>query len=445
LSSEGADVTGRPAEGLQTGRVRAGPLAAVLGAGFFGEFAYALLLIPLLQHYLVFGRHLSVGLPGFVLAAYGFARLLAQVPLGGLADAIDHRLAVGIGYLAVLGAGLALWAPLPVAGLLLAAAVFGFGHALADPLIPAALAAGVGVDERGRVLGMLNLAQVIGLVVGLGGGAFIASLTPAAVGFLLAASANGLTLLLLVGGASSLLARAMPSDDTKPSQSIWRALLAERVIDILAVLFLLALAANLLVPDLSLFSVQRLHVSLYVLAIYLIPASLAGVAALPLGGWLADRYGRLLPLIGGAGVGAMAFAALSYVRAPWQAGVAGVFCAAGLAVTMPASNAAIVDIADPEHRALLLSGMMAAQGSAEAVGPLLSGFLTQLGGAVLPVAGAAVSLWLVVPGSVLFASSPYKGKPGEVVPYTPLTRFISRANIRAHAWRDSRQQGGPTR
>ncbi|HVC29776.1 MAG TPA: MFS transporter, partial [Steroidobacteraceae bacterium] len=410
----------------------------MLGAGFFGEFAYALLLIPLLQHYLVFGRHLSVGLPGYVLAAYGFARLLAQVPLGGVADAIDHRLAVGIGYLTVLGAGLALWAPLPAAGLLAAAAVFGLGHALADPLIPAALAAGVSADERGRVLGLLNLAQVVGLVTGLAGGAFVAALAPAADGFLLVAAANALTLLLLIAGAASLLGRDTAKADDKPGASMWRGLLAERVIDILAVLFLLTLAANLLVPDLSLFAVQRLHSSLYVLTLYLIPASLAGVAALPAGGWLADRYGRPLPLIGGAAVGAIAIAALCYVRTPWEAGIAGVFGAAGLATTMPASNAALIDVADPEHRALLLSGMMAAQGSAEAVGPLLSGLLTQLGGAVLPFAGAAISLWLVVPGAVLFASAPHDGEPGEVVTYSPLTRFISRANIRAHAWRETR-------
>lgn len=418
-------------------------LGAVLAAGFLGEFAFALLMLPLLQHYLPVDRGLSIEVPGYILAAYGFSRLVTQVPLGAVADAIDRRLAVAAGYLAATLAGLAFWLPLPLVLLLAAAAVFGLGHALADPLVPAALAEGTTEDERGRILALLNLAQVAGLAAGLGGGAFVADLAPAAAGFLLVASANALTLLLLAVLAAPLLARRprlIPH--SRRAHARRRVLVNERVGFLLAALFALALAANLLTPDLNPFVVQRLHSSLHVMTLYLAPAALAGVAALPLGGWLADRVGRLPPLLGGAAGGALALAALTHLREPWQAAVAAVFAAGGLALTMPASNAALLDVADPDHRALLLSGMMAAQGLAEAAGPFLGGLLILAGGAAAPFAASAVALWLVVPCTVFYASSPQGGGPGAVVPYTPLTRFLSRANIRAHTWYVERQEHG---
>src|SRR5438105_1189500 len=143
-----------------------------------------MLLFPLLQHYLVFDRHLPAAFPGYVLAAYGVARLTLQMPLGGLADAMDRRLAVVLGYSAVLAGGLATWSPGPAIIVPAAAALFGAGHALADPLLPAAVAEGVEVYHRGRIMGAMNLMQVLGLVVGLAGGAFVTDLAPASTGFL---------------------------------------------------------------------------------------------------------------------------------------------------------------------------------------------------------------------------------------------------------------------
>lgn len=408
-------------------------LGAVLLAGLLGEFAFALLLLPLMQHYLVFDRHLSTGLPGYVLAAYGLARLVAQLPLGAVADAVDRRLAVAAGYLIVLACGLALWLPVPPAVLLATAAGFGLGHALADPLVPAAVAEAVDEHERGRAFGLLNLTQVAGLVGGLAGGAFLVDLAPAAAGFLVAAGCNAAVLVLLTVGGAPLLGRHQRSEAER-GRRMWRALADERVIDLLAVLFVLALAVNLITPDLSLYTVRHLHTSLHVVTLYLIPAAVVGVAMLPIGGWLTDRYGRVPALMAGAGVGALALASFGAVREPWQAGVAGAFGAIGIALTMPSSNALLLDIADPQHRALLLSGMMAVQGLAEAAGPFMSGLLTQAGGVVWPFIAAAIALWLAVPGAALFASESHHGQPAQIVPYTPLTRVVSRAHIRAHAW-----------
>jgi len=413
-------------------------VSGVVAAGFLGEFAYALLLLPLLQHYLPVTHGLSASWPGYLLAVYGLARLIGQVPLGALADAVDHRFAVAAGYATVLLAGLAFWPPVPVAILLAAAAAYGLGHALADPIAPAALAQGTERDNWGRALGFLSLAQVGGLAAGLGAGAFVADLAPPRAGFLLVAAANALALVLLTSVSSPLLKRSWNRAADAPAPRAQAAFLSSRRAYLLAAFLTLALAPNLLTPDLNLFAVTRLHSSLHVLAIVLIPAGLAGMLAMPLGGWLADRLGRLPPILGGAGLGSLALATLTHVREPWQAASAAIFVAAGLAVTMPASNAALLDEARPEQRALLLSGMMASQGLAQALGPFLGGVAIALGGATAPVAAGAVALWLSVPLAVLYASSPAEDRAAEVVAYTPLTRFLSRVNTRAHGWYLSR-------
>jgi MFS family permease len=405
-------------------------IGAVLAAGLLGEFAYALLLFPLLQRYLVFERGLGAGFPGYVLAAYGIARLVTQMPLGGAADQIGRRIAVALGYAAVTLGGLLCWAPAAPA-ILGGAALFGAGHALADPLLPAALAEGVPVQGRGRVIALLNLGQVAGLVAGLAGGAFLTDFAPTAAGFLTVAAANGVALALLALGALPLLRPVRPGRGGR-SGFAWHALTDERAIDLFVALFLIALAMNLVMPNISLYSVRRLHRELHQLVPYLAPAAVFGVAALPFGGWLSDRSGRLPPLLLGSVLGTIGFAQLALAHGPVQVAIGAAVGAAGLALTLPASNVALLDVAGPEHRALLLSGMMAVQGLGQAAGPLFGGLLTQLIGPALPFAAGAIALWLVMPFTVLFASTPHDGAPGELVTYTPLTRFISRRHLARH-------------
>jgi MFS family permease len=416
---------------------------SLLVAGFAGEFAFVLLFLPLLQTYLTQARHFGPAVAGYLLATYGFARLVLQLPLGGLADKLDQRFAFALGYLVVFLAALLLWAPVAPVVLLPAAALYGAGHALADPLIPAVLAGATPAGEHGRLLAYLSLAQVGGLIAGLGCGAFVAELAGSGIGFSLVAAANLLAAILLVLGVQVLRHEGTASArrPLAAGSHARAALLDERVLYLFGVFFVLALSLNLLTPDLTPFIDQRLHSSLHVMVTYLVPAALAGLAALPLGGLLADRYGRLPPLLAGAGISALALGVLAHTSVPWQAAGAAVFVAAGLALTLPSSSAALLDEAAPEHRGLLLGGMMAVQGLAEAAGPFFGGLMIAIGGAVVPMVVSAVSAWLAIPLGVLYASSPRAGRPGVVVGYTPFTRFLSRASLRAHAWhlqRDAR-------
>jgi MFS family permease len=253
---------------------------SVLFAGFLGEFAFILLFLPVLQTYLPHVRHFGPGVAGYLLAAYGFARLLTQIPLGGVADILDQRLTFGIGYVAITLTGLILWVPVAPVFLVLAAAAYGTGHALADPLIPAALTAASEPREHGRLLSYLSLAQVAGLVAGLASGAYLADFSGSGTGFILVAGANALTALLLVLAPGHLAhGKALPPRSSAARSDARTALLDERVLYLFAVFFVLALTINLLSPDLTPFINQRLHSSLHVMVIYLIPAALAGLAA----------------------------------------------------------------------------------------------------------------------------------------------------------------------
>lgn len=414
-------------------------IGSVLAAGLLAEFSYALLLFPLIQHHLVFDRHLPVGYPGYALAAYGVARLVTQVPLGGVADGMSRRLAVTLGYAVVLVGGLALWLPGPIIVVLGAAALFGAGHALADPLLPAALSDSVAEEERGRVISLLNLTQVAGLAAGLTGGAFLVNLTPSAVGFIAATATNGLALLLLAAGAAPLLGYRPSARRRAGVRTAFRELSNERALDIFLVLFLLSLAMNVVLPNIDLYSVSRLHEPLHELVPFIVPAAILGVAALPLGGYLSDRYGRLPPLLGGAILAAAGFLLLALAHHEGSVAVGAALAAVGLALTMPASNVAVLDIADVAHRALVLSGMMAVQGLGQAVGPLLGGVAAQRFGAPSSFLVGTAALLLCVPATVLFASTPHDGEPGQVVTYTPLTRWLSRANIRRHQRKAARE------
>lgn len=428
---------------------RRAAIGSVLAAGLLAEFSYALLLFPLLQHYLVFGRHLSVGYPGYALAAYGVARLVTQVPLGGIADRMSRRLAVTLGYSVVLAGGLALWLPGPAMLVLAAAALFGAGHALADPLLPAALSDSVPEEERGRIIALLNLVQVAGLAVGLTGGAFLVDLTPTAAGFIVATAANAVALLLLGVGAAPLLSYRPSARHRAGLSDAFHELVNERAIDIFIVLFLLSLAMNLVLPNVVVYSVKRLGEPLHEMVPFLIPAAIIGVGALPVGGWMSDRYGRLPPLLLGATLAAAGFLQLGLAHHELGVAAGAALAAAGLALTMPASNVAVLDIADIAHRALVLSGMMAVQGLGQAVGPLLGGVVAQTFSASASFLFGAAALLLCLPAAVLFASTPHDGEPGQVVPYTPMARWLSRRNILFHERRAERreaaeaQRGGP--
>ena len=419
---------------------RRASVGAVLAAGLLAEFAYALLLFPLLQHDLVFTRHLSSAWPGYVLAAYGVARLVTQIPLGGVADRMSRHASVTLGYTIVLLGGLACWVHGPAALLLPAAALFGVGHAFADPLLPAALSDSVPNEQRGRVIGLLNLAQVGGLAGGLAGGAFVVDLAPAAAGFALVSAANALALLLLSLVAAPLLAYHPPQQHRIALKATVRALLNERAIDIFIVLFLLSLAMNVVLPNVEVYSVRRLHQQLHQLVPYLVPAAVLGVGALPLGGWLSDRYGRVPPLLLGVTLSVVGFAQLGLARGAVPAAIGAALAAAGLALTMPSSNVAVLDIADVQHRALVLSGMMAVQGLGQSLGPLLGGVIAATFGTAATFLIGALLLWCCVPATVLVAAAPHDDEPGRVVPYTPLTRLISRLSLRAHAARHARTE-----
>ena len=84
---------------------------------------------------------------------------------------------------------------------------------------------------------------------------------------------------------------------------------------------------------------------------------------------------------------------------------------------------------------------MAMQGLAEAAGPFWEACSSHRRRRASPLSPLPFRL-LVVPLAVLYASAPKAGKRASSVgEYTPFTRFLSRADLRAHAWHLSRTRG----
>jgi len=110
---------------------------------------------------------------GYLLAAYGAARFLLETPTGAIADRVERRAGLLLGFLRMLPA-IALMAAVRQAGAYLAfAAMLGAATAFLWPAAYAIAADLYPVDRRGKVVGFLNLAQLAGFGIGALAGAFL--------------------------------------------------------------------------------------------------------------------------------------------------------------------------------------------------------------------------------------------------------------------------------
>lgn len=331
---------------------------------------------------------------GYLLGAYGAARFLCETPTGALSDRAGRRSSLLVGLAVVaLALGLVLaaaveWAFLAGAGLL------GIGSAFVWPSTYALAADLYGSDRRGKVVGFLNVAQVLGFGLGALLGALLveqhADATRAIA--VLAALLALLPAARLPGGSHSV-------DHARPVA------LREALSRQLALLCLLVLIATIgtamVVPAIRPYGEEQLGISFARLTIALIPAVLLGAAASIPAGHLADRRGRTLGFLFGQFLLVLGLLAVAETRTLWIAVVGAAVTFVGSSVTVPAFNAAIMDLAPPEHRGTLIGLTVAVGGLALAVGPVIGGQVASTAGApavfrtaALVAAVTGVSIWL---------------------------------------------------
>lgn len=359
----------------------ADPQATILGrypyplalAIFLVQVAIGILLFATFQEWVPTALGTSDAWGGYLLGAYGGARFVFETPTGAITDRIERRLGLLLGFALMLPA-IALMAFLRNEFAFLAcAAMLGFATAFLWPATYAISADLYPPDRRGKVIGFLNLAQLFGFGVGALGGAFLVTAEDwyqfaaafIAVVLAFAAALRGIPAYRGTG--------ARPLEDHRPSI---RTVLSPRLAWLSAIILGASVGLAMVVPVIRPYGANVLDVSFTTLTLALVPAIATGVLLFVPAGHMADRFGRWRPFFAGQMLIVTGLLVLSETADIRVAIPAAMVVFAGNVLTVPAWNAAIMDLAPESHRGALIGLSVALSGLGLAIGPAFGGFVS---------------------------------------------------------------------
>lgn len=328
-----------------------------------------------LQSYLPEQHGGGPALPGYALAAYGAAKLLAQIFGGRLTDRLGARrgLFVGLGLVAV-GQVLLLGGAILPPAVLPAAAIYGMGGAIVWPSVYALAADGFGDDERARLTSGMTLTTGAALALGLALGFFL----PANFPYIAAAA-------IPVGaaGAALVAARTFPNVSTAlapgiappTARVVIRAVLKPQRLGFSLMMLFQALAISGLLAVFRAYGRDIAGVSFRTELLLLAPGAAAGGAAVIIGGALSDRLGRIPVLGTGYLLGALSIWSMSMVSHPAAVVIAAAVAAFGLGMAVPSMSALSMDLSRTSGSGTILGWFMTVEGLGHAGGPAFAGLL----------------------------------------------------------------------
>jgi MFS family permease len=261
-------------------------------------------------------------------------------------------------------------------------AILGVGTAFLWPATYAISADIYPVEQRGRVIGYLNLNQMLGFGTGAVFGALLVERLPEivfAAGFL-ALTAGLLTALSFVPNhqGGKLFARVA---HTVARPSVLQVMTA-RIFFICVLILSATVGLSMQIPAIRPFGDEQLQVSFAVLTLTLVPAIVAGAATYIPAGRLADRFGRWRPFLAGQLLCVCGLLLLASTTHLVVASLATVIIFVGNVSSVPAWNAAIMDAAPFSHRGTLIGLSVALTGLGLAIGPAAGGLAVETLGAV---------------------------------------------------------------
>jgi len=162
------------------------------------------------------------------------------------------------------------------------------------------------------------------------------------------------------------------------------------------------------VPAIRPYGERELGVTFSRLTLALVPAVAIGALLYIPAGDLADRFGRWKPFAAGQLCLVAGLLVLAATASLPVAMAAAVLVFAGNVLTVPAWNAAVMDLAPESHRGTLIGLSVALSGLALALGPALGGFVVGRWGAQ---AAFAVSAVLAASASLAIAAYARGARP----------------------------------
>lgn len=321
---------------------------------------------------------------GAVLSAFFAGYVLLMIPGGVLADRFGSRktLAWGVGLWSVFSLATALcrqfWS------LALWRCLTGAAQGVNFPCITNLIASRVPAPDRAKAQGFVLSGMVVGSVVGLPAGAWLAKEGGWPAVFVCFGAAGFVWLVpwLLYAPAATPAARGTERDGASPTP--WKTLLTHRAtLGLTASYFCHNYGSYFLLAWLPtyLFQVHQLSVSAMGLAAAL--PSVASVVTMNASGWVADRFvragtsrdfARKATLCGGMAGAGLLLLALPWTRSPWVAVGVITLSAAARSLATPAYWTLSIEMA-PRHSGILSSIMNTSGNLAGIVAPALTGFL----------------------------------------------------------------------
>jgi MFS family permease len=363
---------------------------------FLWQASLGIFMLTLVQNYLPQKLDSSAAFPGYALASYSLARFLWQMPAGWLADRFGRQpvLAIGIAVsIPVLGAMMLF----PSGHLFL---VFSGLYGLAAATMWPAFLAHVGDTnepaQRGRVMYLLNIAQMLGLGAGVMVGMLLGDFVSYTAVFLACLALNGLALAVALRPVDATVITQTRTKAEKFQIGALAKILKPGILILGGIILFLSLGIAVFTPTVGTYVKEQLNVPMSEMALLLIlPAAVAAVIAFRFSR-LSDRFGRQLPLLVGLAVIALSLFALTLTHSPFIAVNLAVLAGLAYAVSVPAWCAAALDATQVHSRGVLLGALAAVQGLGGAVGQAAGGRVSEMYGPVAPFKFAAALLGVAI-------------------------------------------------
>jgi len=377
-------------------RIPRGRMLELAATVFLWQASLGIFMLTLVQNYLPQKLDSSAAFPGYALASYSLARFLWQMPAGWLADRFGRRpvLAIGIAVsIPVLGAMMLF----PSGHLFL---VFSGLYGLAAATMWPAFLAHVGDTnepaQRGRVMYLLNIAQMLGLGAGVMVGMLLGDFVSYTAVFLACLALNGLALAVALRPVDATVITQTRMKAEKFQIGALAKILKPGILILGGIILFLSLGIAVFTPTVGTYVKEQLNVPMSEMALLLIlPAAVAAVIAFRFSR-LSDRFGRQLPLLVGLAVIALSLFALTLTHSPFIAVNLAVLAGLAYAVSVPAWCAAALDATQVHSRGVLLGALAAVQGLGGAVGQAAGGRVSEMYGPVAPFRFAAVLLGVAI-------------------------------------------------